>query len=63
MDWAVEEWAGKGLGAALLDHLEDEPDLDPNNPTLLADLAVDRRPAIEQRLVAFTEGEGREVMR
>jgi hypothetical protein len=39
MDWAVEEWAGKGLGALLLDHLEREPDLDSNNPTLLADLA------------------------
>lgn len=39
MGWAVEDWAGKGLGALLLDHLERKPDLDADDPALLADLA------------------------
>jgi hypothetical protein len=39
MEWAVEEWATDGTAAVLLDHLTRSPDVAPDEPALVADLA------------------------
>jgi hypothetical protein len=38
MEWAVDEWVGHG--ALLIDHLERDPDLAPDDPALRRDLAL-----------------------
>lgn len=39
LEWAVEEWATDSIAAVLLDHLARSPDVAPDEPALLADLA------------------------